>query len=52
MEKISKILISQPAPADFERSPYAELKKHNVKFVFQKFFRIEGVTAIEFRKTR
>lgn len=53
MEKISKILISQPAPADFERSPYAELeKKHNVKFVFQKFFRIEDVTAIEFRKDK
>lgn len=53
MEKISKILVSQPAPIDFEKSPYAEIsKKHEVEFVFQKFFRIEGVSAIEFRKDR
>ncbi len=53
MEKISKILVSQPAPSDFEKSPYAEIsKKHDVEIVFQKFFRIEGVSAIEFRKDR
>ncbi len=53
MEKISKILVSQPAPSDFEKSPYAEIsKKHEVEFIFQKFFKIEGVSAIEFRKER
>lgn len=53
MEKISKILVSQPAPSDFEKSPYAEIsKKYDVEFVFQKFFRIEGVNAIEYRKER
>lgn len=53
MGKISKILVSQPAPPEFEKSPYAEIsKKHDVEFVFQKFFKIEGVSAIEFRKDR
>lgn len=53
MGKISKILVSQPAPAEFEKSPYAEIsKKHDVEFIFQKFFKIEGVSAIEFRKDR
>lgn len=53
MGKISKILVSQPAPPEFEKSPYAEIsKKHEVEFVFQKFFKIEGISAIEFRKYR
>lgn len=53
MEKISKILVSQPAPIDFEKSPYSDIsKKHEVEFVFQKFFKIEGINAIEFRKDR
>lgn len=51
--KIKNILISQNAPADFEKSPYAELKKkYSVNIDFYKFFRIESVTAIDFRKTK
>ncbi len=53
MGKISKILVSQPAPPEFEKSPYAEIsKKHDIEFFFQKFFKIEEVSAIEFRKDR
>lgn len=53
MVKIQNILISQPKPVDFEKSPYAEIvKKHNVEIDFVKFFSIEEVSAAEFRKTR
>lgn len=51
--KVKNILISQPQPADLERSPYGELKqKHKVKLDFRKFIKIEGVTASEFRKDK
>ncbi len=51
--KIQNILISQPKPVDFEKSPYAEIvKKHNVKIDFLKFFSIEEIPATEFRKYR
>ena len=51
--KIKKILISQPAPADFEKSPYRNLiKKHEVDITFFKFFEVVGIPAAEFRKTR
>ncbi len=51
--KIQNILISQPKPVDFEKSPYAEItKKHNVEIDFVKFFSIEEVPATEFRKHR
>ncbi len=51
--KIKKILISQPAPADLEKSPYRNLiNKHNVDITFYKFFDVVGITASEFRKTR
>ena len=50
--KIKNILISQNAPEDFERSPYAELKKkYSVNIDFYKFFKINSTTAQEFRKT-
>ncbi len=50
---IKNILISQPRPADFEKSPYAELaKKHNVNIDFYKFFNIEPINATTFRKDR
>lgn len=40
--KIKNILISQPAPADFSKSPYAELKqKYSINIDFYKFFKIE-----------
>lgn len=51
--KIKKILISQPAPADLEKSPYRNLiQKHNVDITFFKFFEIVGIPASNFRRTR
>ncbi|PID93053.1 MAG: uroporphyrinogen-III synthase [Bacteroidetes bacterium] len=51
--KIKHILISQPQPADPEKSPYFELgKKHNLKIDYFKFIKIEGVSAREFRKDK
>lgn len=50
MSKIKSILVSQPVPADLEKSPYGELiKKHGVNIEFIKFFKIEGVSVREFR---
>ncbi len=50
--KVKNILVSQNAPEDFERSPYAELKrKYSINIDFYKFFKINCTTAIEFRKT-
>jgi uroporphyrinogen-III synthase len=47
------ILVSQPQPTDFEKSPYGELaKKYNVKIDFYKFIKIEGVPSKEFRQSR
>ena len=51
--KIKKILISQPVPADLEKSPYNNLiKKHGVDLTFYKFFEVVGISASSFRKTR
>ncbi|MCF8298897.1 MAG: uroporphyrinogen-III synthase [Saprospiraceae bacterium] len=51
--KVKNILVSQPKPVDFEKSPYSVLsKKHNINIDFHKFITIEGVTASEFRKCR
>ena len=51
--KAKKILISQPQPADIEKSPYKSLiSKHHLDLTFFKFFDIVGVTASEFRKSR
>jgi uroporphyrinogen-III synthase len=51
--KIKKILISQPEPADIEKSPYKALSTDfNVKLTFYKFFTVEGISASEFRKSR
>ena len=50
--KIKNILVSQNAPDDIERSPYAELiRKYSINVDFYKFFKINCTTAIEFRKT-
>ena len=51
--KIKKILVSQPEPADLEKSPYRNLiQKHGIDITFYKFFEVVGITASEFRKTR
>jgi uroporphyrinogen-III synthase len=51
--KIKKILISQPEPADLEKSPYRNLiNKHNVDITFYKFFEVVGIPVSDFRKTR
>ncbi|MCK4288676.1 MAG: uroporphyrinogen-III synthase, partial [Bacteroidales bacterium] len=51
--KIKNILVSQPQPAELEKSPYGELaKKFNINIEFHKFIKIEGVIAREFRKDR
>ncbi|MEI6764669.1 MAG: uroporphyrinogen-III synthase [Bacteroidota bacterium] len=49
--KIKNILISQPQPVDYEKSPYYDLvKKHNLNITFRKFIKIEGLTGQEFRR--
>ena len=51
--KIKKILISQPEPANIEKSPYYKLiEKYKLDLTFYKFFDIVGVSASEFRKSR
>lgn len=51
--KIKNILVSQPEPADLEKSPYGELaKSHNLNIDFNKFIKIEGVNSKEFRQHR
>ena len=51
--KVKSILVSQPPPADLEKSPYADLvNKHKVNIDFRKFITIEGVSASEFRKDK
>ncbi len=53
MAKIKKILISQPEPADIDKSPYKSLiNDFNVKLTFYKFFSVEGIGVSEFRKSR
>ena len=49
--KVKNILISQNAPAEFDKSPYADLtKKYSINIDFFKFFRIEGIPSREFRE--
>lgn len=50
---VKKVLISQPEPADLDKSPYkALIQKHNLDLTFYKFFSVEGIPVSEFRKTR
>jgi len=45
--------VSQPAPGETERSPYADLAdKYHLQIVFRPFIRVEGVPAKEFRQYR
>lgn len=49
---IKKILVSQPQPAS-EKSPYFDIEKEfGVKCVFRPFFKVEGITAKEFRQQK
>ncbi len=51
--KIKNVLVSQPKPAEVEKSPYFLLaKKYKVNVDFHKFIKIEGIKAIDFRKDR
>jgi uroporphyrinogen-III synthase len=51
--RIKNILVSQPQPAELEKSPYGELiRKFNVNIEFRKFITIEGIPAREFRQDR
>lgn len=51
--KIKSVLVSQPKPVDFEKSPYGELaKKYGLTIDFHKFITIEGVPARDFRQDR
>lgn len=51
--KVKNILVSQPKPADLDKSPYGELsKRHNLNIDFYKFIKIEGVQSKDFRKER
>ena len=44
--KVKKILVSQPEPADLEKSPYKNLvTKYGVDITFYKFFEVVGVTV-------
>ncbi len=50
MSKIKNILVSQPVPAELEKSPYGDMiRKYGVNFEFTKFFKIERVSVREFR---
>jgi len=47
------ILVSQPQPADVDKSPYGDLtRKFNVEIDFHKFIKIEGIPSKEFRQSR
>jgi uroporphyrinogen-III synthase len=53
MVKIRNILVSQPEPADLEKSPYGELARNfNLNIDFNKFIKVEGVSGREFRQNR
>ena len=49
---MKKILVSQPQPAS-DKSPYYDIEREfGVECIFRPFFRVEGLTAKEFRKQR
>ena len=51
--KIKNILVSQPAPAVIEKSPYNELiSKYHIRAQFHPFIKVEGVSLKEFRSQR
>jgi len=51
--RVKNILVSQPEPPEFGKSPYGQLaRKHSVNIEFHKFIKVEGVTGKDFRKHR
>jgi Uroporphyrinogen-III synthase len=51
--KIKSILVSQPQPTDIAKTPYGDMmKKYGVNFVFEKFIKLEDVTASELRQEK
>ena len=49
---IKKILVSQPKPSS-EKSPYFDIaRKYKVELGFRPFFKVEGITAKEFRQQK
>ena len=51
--KIRSILVSQPAPAVIEKSPFYEIStKYNAKVDFHPFIKVVGVSLKEFRSQR
>lgn len=49
--KIKHILVSQPQPADISKTPYADMmKKYGVSFTFEKFIKLDDVSASELRQ--
>jgi uroporphyrinogen-III synthase len=52
LQKVSKILVSQPRPVD-EKSPYFTLEKdYKLKIDFKQFIKIEPISYKEFRKQK
>jgi uroporphyrinogen-III synthase len=53
MSKIKSLLVSQPAPAIVEKSPFFELiQKFNLSISYTPFIHTEGVSVKEFRSQR
>lgn len=51
--KIKSILLSQPKPADVTKTPYETIiKKYNVTIDFEKFIKLEDVSASELRQDK
>ncbi len=51
--RIKNILISQVAPQDLEKTPYADLKrKYSINLDFFKFFKTDHVSSLEFRQSK
>lgn len=51
--KVKNILVSQPPPADLEKSPYTKLaEKYKLNIDYFKFIKIDGISSAEFRKDR
>jgi uroporphyrinogen-III synthase len=50
---VKNILVSQPKPIDPARNPYSELaEKYELNIDFQKFIKVEGIPARDFRKDK